>query len=332
MSTVLRRTALVATALASSLILDASVARAQAPVSAGSDPLAVARALFSEALQDEEAGRFAVALAKFEQVRAVRDTASIEYRVATCHEGLGEPALAYGAYRAAIALGRDDPQSADVSVAASGRLDALGKRVARLTLLTPRPPLAGLDVRIDDTPVTEATAEPVPLEPGRHVVDATAPGATPFRRWIAVAAGDQASLAVDLPPGPVPAASVPAHGGGDSRKTAGWLALGGGVALAAASAVLIVARHEDIAALDRACPGGRCPAGADANDLEATRSRALVEGPVAVACGIAGIAAAGVGLYLLVARHGSIATAPPLAVAPLVARGGAGLAFVGAFR
>ena len=331
MSTMLRRTALVAAALASCVVLDESVARAQAPVSAGPDPLAAARALFSEALQDEEAGRFAVALAKFQQVRAVRDTASIEYRVATCHEGLGEPALAYGAYRAAVALGRDDPRSVDVSLAASGRLDALAKRLALLTLETPRPWLAGLDVRVDDTPVTAATVEPVPLVPGRHVVDATAPGALPFRRAIVVAEGEPLSLAVDLQPGPAPAASVP-EPRGDSRTVAGWFAAGGGVALLAASAVLLVVRHDDIAALDRACPGGLCPAGADASDLDATRTRALVEGPVAVACGVAGLAAAGVGAYLLVARHGSMATTPRVAFAPLAARGGAGLALSRAFR
>jgi hypothetical protein len=330
MATVLRRTALVAAVVASCVVLDGSVARAQVPVSASSDPLAAARALFSEALQDEEAGRFAVALAKFEQVRAVRDTPSIEYRVATCHEGLGEPALAYGAYRAAVALGRDDPRSADVSVVASTRLDALAKHLARVTLQTSTPRLAGLDVRIDDRPVTVAMAEPIPLVPGRHVVDATAPGAMPFRRAIVVAEGEQVSLAVDLAPGPVPVASVAAPGG-HARTTAGWLALGGGVGLVAASAVLLVVRHDDIAALDRACPDGRCPAGADANALEATRTRALVEGPVSVACGVAGIAAAGVGVYLLVARHGSTAAAR-IAVAPLVARGGAGLALSGAFR
>ena len=93
----------------------------------GPDPLAAARALFADALHDEEAGRFADALEKFERVRAVRDTASIEYRIGSCYEGLGQPAPAFRAYLAAQALGASDPQGADVSRAASDRLDALGR-------------------------------------------------------------------------------------------------------------------------------------------------------------------------------------------------------------
>jgi hypothetical protein len=240
-----------------------------------------ARALFAEALQDEEAGRFAVALEKFERVRAVRDTASIEYRIASCHEGLGEPAEAYRAYDAAEALGRQDPQSADVVRAASARRDALAKQVAQLTLVTPSPPPAA------------------PREPR-----------------------------------PAPALETPAPGPGRSSLP-GWLAIGGGAAFVAASAILLVVRADDIAALNRACPGGRCPPGADANELESTRTRALAEGPLAVACGVAGLAAAGIGLVLVESAHGqggSAARVPAARWAPLVVPGGAGIALAGSFR
>jgi len=257
------------------------IARAQSAAAPTPDPLAAARALFAEALQDEEAGRFAVALEKFERVRAVRDTASIEYRIASCHEGLGEPAEAYRAYDAAEALGRQDPQSADVARAASARRDALAKQVARLTLVPPGPP---------------------PPAPGE--------------------------------PQPAPALETPAAVTARSPWP-GWITVGGGTALVAASAILLVVRADDIAALNRACPGGRCPPGADANALESTRSRALVEGPLAVACGVVGVAALGIGLVLVESAHGpggSAARAPAARWVPLLAPGGAGMALAGSFR
>jgi hypothetical protein len=285
MRTASRRTALVAAGVGMGVLLGhaprVQVAWAQSVAAPTPDPLVAARALFAEALQDEEAGRFAVALEKFERVRAVRDTASIEYRIASCHEGLGEPAEAYRAYDAAEALGRQDPQSADVARAASARRDALAKQVARLALVPPSPP------------------PPAPLEPR-----------------------------------PAPVIETPAPGAGRS-PVPGWLAIGGGAAFVAASAILLVVRADDIAALDRACPGGRCPPGADANDLESTRTRALIEGPLAVACGVAGVAAAGIGLVLVESARGQGASAtrvPAARWAPLVAPGGAGIALAGSFR
>jgi hypothetical protein len=240
------------------------------------DNLAAARSLFAEAVQDEDAGRFAVALLKFEKVRDVRDTAPVEYRIATCHEGLGEGPQAVAAYRAAVALGQDDPKSADVVRAASARIDAL------------------------------APALPAPAP-------APAPAAAPA-------------------PAPAPApASAPAE---PSRawRTAGWIAAGGGAALAGAAAVLWVVRHEDIAALNRDCPRGACGPTVDVSDVESTRSRALVEGPVAVACGVAGLAALGVGAYGLLARtDDGPREASRTALAPMVVRGGAGIALAGGF-
>jgi hypothetical protein len=331
---VLRAAARATAGIAVGALLLASTAHAQPPGPAGPDALATARALFSEALRDEEAGRFGDALAKFERVRAVRDTASIEYRIGSCYEGLGQPAPAYRAYLAAQALGASDPQGAEVSHAASDRLDALGRQLARLTLILPNPAPADAEVRVDDGVV--ATADPIALAPGRHVVSATASGATPFRTEIALAEGAQVALTVVLQPPPAPQpvekpppAPAPER---DSSEAARWVTLGGGVALMAVSAILLVVRHNEISDLNHACPRGVCPFGVDENDLEATRNRALVYGPVGVACGVAGIALVGGGIYWIASAHPSADAGQAFAVAPMIARGGAGVAFTGALR
>jgi uncharacterized membrane protein len=83
---VLRRTALVTGFAPLLVFLVASVAGAQTSAPPSPDSLAAARALFGEALRDENSERFGEALEKFERVRAVRDTPSIEYRIGSCYE------------------------------------------------------------------------------------------------------------------------------------------------------------------------------------------------------------------------------------------------------
>jgi hypothetical protein len=330
-----RAAALATGSIAGALLLVASVAHAQPPSPAAPDALASARALFAEALRDEEGRRFGEALAKFERVRAVRDTASIEYRIGSCHEGLGEPVPAYRAYLSAQTLGASDPLGADVARAASDRIDALQRQLALLTLTLPNPAPADAEVRIDDGVV--AMGGPIPLVPGRHVVSATASGAAPFRSDISLAEGAQVTLAVVLQPPPPPSPPpvepppppVPER---DSLAVARWLTVGGGAGLMAASAIFLVARHNEISDLNQQCKNGICPAGADHNEIVSTQNRAQVYGPVGVACGVAGIAAVGGGIYWMVSAHRSASAGQAVRVFPVIAPGSAGIALTGALR
>ncbi|MGH7269194.1 MAG: carboxypeptidase-like regulatory domain-containing protein, partial [Polyangiaceae bacterium] len=202
---------------------------ARADVS-GEDSLAAARALFADALRDEDAHRFSDALGKFERVRDVRDTAPIEYRIASCYEGLGRPASAYGAYRDAIVLGRRDAQSADVVGAAAARLEILAPRLSRLTLVMAPTDAVNPDVRIDGAPTPrDKLGEPVTLDPGHHAITATAPGFAPFHSDVALPAGAQASLTITLFPiasPPLPSRVADERPAG-SHRVAGWAAVVG---------------------------------------------------------------------------------------------------------
>jgi hypothetical protein len=73
----------------------------------------------------------------------------------------------------------------------------------------------------------------------------------------------------------------------------------GGGALVASGAVLLLIRSADVSTLNRDCPGGLCRAGSNRGELESTRDRALVEGPLGLALGAAGVIGAGVGGYLV---------------------------------
>jgi hypothetical protein len=306
---------------------------------AGSDALAAGRALFAEALADQQAGRYAVALEKFERVKAIKFTAPIEYRIGACLEGMGKPAAAYSAYREAAALGEHDAAMTDVVRASRDRVDALSRHLARVSVAPPDDAPADLAVRVDDEPVTrDALAQPIALEPGTHTVLATASGRSPFRTQIVLPEGGQASLAIVLPaeapapaPAPAPPAPEAARHEGAWRGTLGWVLVGTGVALVAGTTTLLVLRHDDIASLDSSCPAGTCLPGSDPGTLTSTRNRALAEGPIAAALGAGAVVAAGLGVYFLVSSS-SGRSAAAARVSLEATPGGAGLALSGRFR
>jgi hypothetical protein len=330
-----RRMLVASLACATCCLLDGQAACSQ-PDDAGADSLAAARALFADGVRDEEAGRFSEALEKFLHVREVRDTAPVEYRVGSCEEGIGKSTAAYTAYRQAIALGQGDSTNLEVVRAAVDRLDALGHRVARLMLALPDGAPADVDVRIDNASVARAAlTQPVPVEPGPHVVTAAAKGSPPFRSEIFLPAGAQASVTVSLsfPSAALPSEDVPGATPRSSqgRRTAGFVLVGGGAAVVAAAAILLVGRQEDIATLNRTCPRGLCRPGTDAGAADSTRARALVEGPLAAALGGVGTAMAGVGAYLVLSAH-SAQDSPSMAVEPMAACGAWGVRVAGSFE
>ena len=330
-------------------------ARAQGEEEAA-DELAGARATFAEALRDEEAKRYSVALEKFRRVRAVRDTASVEYRIGTCYEGLGQAVDAYRAYREATKRGQDDPRSAEIVAASVDRLHALDKHLASLVLSLPADAPSNTEIRVDDRAVPgESLRESVVLEPGSHVVTAIAPGTAPSRSEIVLPEGAHVSLTVPLghsapaPPAasaatsPLPQenalprgaeASSASSASGGTLRMAGWLAVAGGGALLVAGGVVWFLRENDISKLNRACSQGICPPGSDPGDLTATRNHALTEGPVAGALGVAGAVVLAAGGYLLwqaTQNAGGRAKSGAALVVPVVAQRGGGAALVGEF-
>jgi hypothetical protein len=327
---------------AASLVVLASVLAAPgASAQQGTPPaahteaeLGAARALFGEALHDQQEGRLEVALGKFRQVREVRDTAAIEYRIGTCHEGLGRFASALAAYQAAVRLGEGDAGAADVVRVARERAEAVGKRAASVMLRVSSGASRDADVRVDGVREELASLEaPVPIDPGKHVVTATARDAPPFRMEIAVPEAGQVALNIPLdpPPPPPPEAKAVSEKHADSgSRTAGWISIAAGGFLVAGSVATLILRQVDINKLNSACPAGQCSSNADQGDLQSTRSRALIEGPLAGVFGVAGVLAAGVGV-VLVTRSAAATHAPKVALLPLAMPGGGGLGMRGGF-
>ncbi|MGO8997255.1 MAG: hypothetical protein ACLQVI_28405 [Polyangiaceae bacterium] len=297
--------------------------------------LGAARRLFAEALADEQAGRHSAALDKFLRVQAVRDTQAVRYRIATCLEALGQLRAALAAYTSTSIAASTDTESASIVRASREKVDALSKRVARVivTLATHSPPDAV--VKIDGEALQpNAIGTPIVVDPGLHEIVATGSGSAPFHSQVTLPEGGQSTIEVTLaappalapPPAPVipespklpppepqtlpvhpvpetpPTPPPPPPAATSSRTTVGVVFVAaGGVLLAGATAILLL-RNSDIQSLEATCPGGVCPL-SDESALETTRNRALVEGPVGVGVGVAGVVAAGLGIYFLATKQ-----------------------------
>jgi hypothetical protein len=323
--------------LASALAIHAGAAWAQTD-----DALAAARRLFTEAVADEDAHRYETALEKFRRVDAVKETANVLYRIASCLDALGRRAEALSAYDSVVRLGAQDPSSVDAVQASRARAGQLEPSVARLSVVLPADAPPETEVRIDDAPVDRfSPGASVPLEPGRHTLRATAPGRAPFETAVQLATGGHVAITVTLqpeapsapsPPGapmspPVQPSVQPSAG----PPVGAWVAFGVGGALAIGSVASFVLRSSNLATLDRDCNGTAsgalsCPS-ASADEVNGAHDAAKIEGPLGIGLGAGAVVALGVGTWLLLSGPSHDASA--LVVVPTLTAQGAGLVIRG---
>ncbi len=271
--------------------------------------LSEARKTFTSALADEEHSNFEAALEKYRRVQAVRETVAVRYRVGACLEALGRFKEAIAAYEGAIALGSGgDANNAESIKAARAKVADLTKRSPQLslTLADTAPPNATVELDREVVPPAMLRT-PMPIDPGTHVVSASAPGAAPFRTELTLAEGAHLALVIPLgaqapaiplspTPPPVEKRSEP-----HANNTA-WLTLGAGAALLVGAGAFVLVRHGQISDLTQACPGGACPKSREA-ELTSLRSHAVTNGTIAAVLAGAGVIAGGVGAYFVFFRN-----------------------------
>lgn len=147
------------------------------------DSLAVARELFLEAMQLEEARDYPRALATLRRVAAIKLSPSVRAHLAFCLERTGKLAEALTIYEA---LASEDSGGADAATKATAvRASAdLRARVPRLTIrVVDRAP--ELRVLLDDAPLAMGLyGEPLLVDPGPHRIQATAAGRQPIEATV----------------------------------------------------------------------------------------------------------------------------------------------------
>ena len=289
----------------------------------------------AHALAAQDSGQTEVALAKYERVAAVKATAQVEYRIASCYENLGQFRLAARAYETSARLGLGEAGAADVVTAANDRMAALALKLTRLSVTLRGMPAQGVDITLDggETIARGELRAATLIDPGPHVVAAVGASSSTAPYAVFAVAGGRLDVEIELqpavapaPPAPLPRdvgiAPLPPVGSGPMPLVLAVV----GASLGVAAGVLLLVRGADIEHIRESCPGSICPLSREA-DVSSTRDRALWLGPVAAVSAVAagGALAASVVLFVTARK------APGAAVIAAAVPTGVGLACVGRF-
>ena len=166
-----------------------------------------AEAMFDEGLRLFDAGQFPEACAKFAASERIDPATGTLMNLARCDEKIGKTASAWAAYREVQALARKEGNAHREAFARTHELE-LQPQLARLTIVVAAS--AGVVVRLDDVTLDSGEWQtPLPIDPGVHHLETSAPGKKSRTDSIKVAMSENASFTIPaLENAPAPPRSV----------------------------------------------------------------------------------------------------------------------------
>lgn len=287
--------------------LAATLAVAPTPAEAGEgDAKAKAHRLFLEGVGALDKGDFAAGCAKLRESLDLFAVANTLFNVAKCDEHDGKLATALSHWERGRALVDAKDPRAPIAVR---RILALEPLVPRLSIVIPQaqPPGTLLLDGVELDP--EALAEPMRVDPGKHVLTVRIPGRQEGRHEVELAEKERTEVVAT--PGPKAADAAP----NAPKAEATPLRTGGFVALGVGGAGLIT---------------GAITGGVLLASDSRTQTRTLVPvTAVALGVGAAGLATGIV--MLMLSRPSAGGTKHGAMVAPLIVNGGGGVGLAGSF-
>jgi hypothetical protein len=287
-------------------------AAAQAPVDG--DAIKRAREQFNQALSLQTGGDWAGALALLKEVAAVKPTPQVRFNIALCEERLGRLVAALGDYE--LAASDAQAEKADqVRQEVDSRLESLKARVPRVVVQRGEN-ADSATISLDGVSLGDSVVNsPLPVDPGPHVVEATAAGFLPFKQSFRVAEQQTATIQIKLEAEPTktePLAPAQYHPASTGVRTAGFVIGGVGIASLITSGAMFYLRHTAITDLDKQCGPDRtmCP---DSSRTTADRGKLYTTiGDVTLIAGAVGL---GLGATLVIvgshsSEQASVALAP----------------------
>jgi hypothetical protein len=309
-----------------------------------------ATALFDEGRKLMAQNKYADACPKFAESQRLAPSGGTLINLAECYERAGQTASAWGAWKD-VAARANAAGKLDVEQNAISRATALEPSLAKLTVgVTIESDVPGLTVKRDGLTVGHAEfGLAIPVDPGEHVVEATAPGKKPWSAQVQVAAKQtDARVTVLLvndehaaPPGTAPTTpttpgAAPQQGAapaspapeapsdGSTQRTIGWVTLGvGGAGVIVGSIFGASALGKSNQAKNEGCSGKTCPTSQGVSD---TKSAIDAGNASTIAFVVGGVLAAAGVVVVLTAPSGS-----HVHVAPAVGQGYGGLSLGGSF-
>lgn len=345
MSRSIERAPYLAACFATLVALGPSVAHAQ-----GAGKQAAAQALFEDAKKLMTKGDFAAACPKFNDSQNLDPAPGTQFNLANCYEKAGQTASAWATFKSAAASYRAHNRG-DWETKARDRASVLEPKLSKLTVVVPpASSVPGLEVKRDGQSLSASElGSPIPVDPGEHAIEATAPGKKPWKTTAKVAPtpGEQKvsigpldaeakpPVAVTPPtttapatPPAVVATDSPPQNKGSGQKTAGFVALGvGGAGLVVGGVTGVMAMSKNKTAND-ACPNNGGCASQDAVDANSSAKSLATISTVGFIVGGVGLAA---GIVLLATAPSSSPKTGSLHIVPTVGPTAGGLAAFGTF-
>lgn len=273
---------------------------------------ALAQSLFDAAKKLMKEGKYAEACPKLAESHRLDPAGGTLLNLAVCHEKEGRIATAWAEFNDALSQAKKEGR-ADREGFAREHIGAIEPRLSRL-VVNVAPAAAstnGLTVKIDGVAIGKAAwGMAMPVDPGKHAIEASAPGKKPRVSTVEVGAeADKKSIDVAaLDDAPVETKAVttttPVTDTGSSKKTIGFVVGGVGVVALGVGAVFGITAFSKWGERNDNCPNDVCNAKAkEAGD--SARSAANIAN---VGVGV-GIVAIGVGTYLILSSPSAERTA-----------------------
>lgn len=269
---------------------------------------AAAEALFRDGRQLMDQKQYAQACPKLAESQRLDPATGTLLALAMCHEGEGKFASAWAEYNDVVSRANRDGR-ADREQAARERAQALEPKLSKLAVAVDAGTqgLPGLEVKRDGLVLASAAwVSPIPVDPGEHTIEASAPGRQPWKGTVLIggeldnkrivvpllaeapkqAAQPQAagSKGPESAP-PVSKASRPRYSAGLVVGALGVVGLGVGTAFGI-RAVTKNSESNTSGCVDNACPPDAKQARLDAIKAANTATVAFVAGGALVAGGI----------------------------------------------
>ena len=339
------RTALALAALTLSSGLFQTAARAQ-----GAPRQASAQAVFEDAKKLMAKKDYAAACPKFADSQQLDPAPGTQFNLADCYEKAGQTASAWATFKSAAASYRAHNRP-DWETKARDRAAALESKLSKLTInVGAQGAVTGLEVTRDGVPVVSSErGSAIPVDPGAHTIEATAPGKLKWTKSVAVAAnGDQQTVtlppfandpsaasvpppvAVNSKPSSAMAPEMPPKQAGSGQKTMGVVLVGvgaAGVIVGSVTGLMAISKNKTSTS---ACPNDGACTSQDAIDANKSASTLGTVSTVGFIVGGVALAAGGV-LFLTAPKASEARSTGRVRIAPTAGPGSLGLVMGGAW-
>ncbi len=261
----------------------------------------LAETLFREAKELMVERRYAEACPKFEESQRLDPAGGTTLNLAVCYEEAGRTANAWATYSDALVYAQREKR-ADRIAMIEARQRALEAKLSRVTV-TITSPSDGLVVKVDDSTLRRpAWNVATPINPGRHRLEASAPGFQTFaldfeipthKEDLNVTVPALTPLqSADEPPRGLSVGDEPGSDPGKTARTAGWALGATGVALMGVGGYFGVRALQQKSQSDDACLNDRCSAAGAQLSRDAVTSANVANVTIGV-----GLVAIGLGAY-----------------------------------